>query len=44
MAVEGWARVALLDLDLVTVEARAVVSSCETYLRQAAATQGTDLG
>lgn len=41
---EGWARAAVLDLDLVTVEARAVVSSFETYWRQAAASEETDLG
>lgn len=42
VAVEGWARVAMLDIDLVTVEARAVITSCESYLRQAAATEGAD--
>lgn len=41
IVVEGWARVALLDVDILTLEALAVVTSCESYLRHAAAVEQT---
>ena len=35
IVVDAWVRVALVGIDLVTIEARVVVASIETYLRHA---------
>jgi len=35
IVIDAWARVSLLGLDLLTIEARVVVASVETYLRYA---------
>jgi gas vesicle structural protein len=35
IVVDAWVRVALVGIDLVTIEARVIVASFETYLRHA---------
>jgi hypothetical protein len=35
IVIDGWARVSVLGLELLTIEARVVVTSVETYLRYA---------
>jgi len=36
VVIDAWVRVSLVGIDLVTVEARVVVASIETYLKYAA--------
>ncbi|MDH2413423.1 gas vesicle protein [Nocardioides sp. CER19] len=43
IVVDAYARVALMGIELVTVDARVVVSSVDTYLRFAEATNRLDL-
>jgi|SRR5215472_5867572 len=35
MVIDAWVRISLVGIDLITVEARVVVASIETYLRYA---------
>jgi len=37
IVIDAWVRVALVGIDLITIEARVVVSSIDTYLRYAQA-------
>jgi hypothetical protein len=37
VVIDAWLRVSIVGIDLVTVEARVVVASCETYLKHAQA-------
>jgi hypothetical protein len=43
IVIDAWARVSVLGLELLTIEARAVVASVETYLRYAEAIARTSL-
>ena len=43
IVIDAWARVSLLSVELLTVEARVVVASVETYLRYAEAIGNTAL-
>ena len=38
IVIDAWVRVSLVGIDLITVEARVVVASIDTYLRYAEAT------
>ena len=41
IVVDAWVRVSLVGIELVTVEARVVIASVDTYLRYADAISGT---
>jgi hypothetical protein len=43
IVIDAWARVSLLGIELLTIEARVVVASVETYLRYAEAIGLTEL-
>ena len=43
IVIDGWARVSVLGLELLTIEARMTVTSAETYLRYADAIARTTL-
>ena len=36
IVIDAWVRLSLIGIDLVTIEARVIVASIETYLRHAA--------
>lgn len=41
IVIDAWIRFQLVGLDLITIDARVVVASIETYLNYASALQGT---
>ena len=41
IVVDAWVRVSLVGIELVTIEARVVIASVDTYLRYADAISGT---
>ena len=42
IVIDAWVRVSLVGIDLITIEARIVVASIETYLQKADAFAGLD--
>lgn len=42
IVIDAWMRVSLVGIDLMTIEARVVVASIETYLQKADAFAGLD--
>ncbi len=43
IVIDAWVRISLVGIDLITVEARVVVASIDTYLKYAEAVGGTGL-